>query len=207
MLFAWSDGSVISGSTVWNFSYYQNPTYFDDFPSLGIDASALYIGTNQLTVAGLFVNCRGYVFNMGSFISGFPTMTVFNLLASDVGPGPICPRGVDNYDPNNTGPSAIGYFIGNDLVTVGSFALRRITDPGGTPTLSANILIAPTITYALPVLVPHKGNTGGNSGRLNAVTDCLYAAHIRNGRLWTAHNIGVNNLGTSTGTITRNAAR
>ena len=30
--------------------------------------------------------------------------------------GPYAPRGVDNDDPDNTGPSAIGYFIGADAL-------------------------------------------------------------------------------------------
>src|SRR5206468_8692892 len=40
-----------------------------------------------------------------------------------------------------------------------------------------------------------------------ALDDRLFAAHIRAGRLWTAHNIGVNNTGTTSGTRTRNGVR
>ncbi len=105
ILFAWTDGSVISGGTTWTFTYYQNPTYYDDYPSLGIDADALYIGTDQFTVAGSFVNCRGYVLNKASFFGGGTvTGTIFNNLISGT-TGPYAPRGVDNYDPNNTGAS------------------------------------------------------------------------------------------------------
>ena len=206
LLIAWSDGSIITAGTLWTFTYYQNTTTFDDYPSLGIDADALYIGTDKFTVAGSFSNTRGYVFNKASIISGTPTGTIFdNLLVSNV--GPWAPRGVDNYDPNNTGPTAVGYFIGPDNATFSTLMLRRITNPGGTPTISANISIATTISTNFPVKVPHLGNTGGNNGRLDALDDRLYAAHLRNGRLWTAHNIGVNNTGTTTAPRTRNAAR
>jgi hypothetical protein len=208
VLIAMSDGSIITPSTVWSFTYYQNPTYFDDYPSLGIDADALYIGTDKFTVAGTFTNTKAYVFNKASIIGDTPTGYIFdNLLSSSTGPGPFAPRGVDNYDPNNTGPSAVGYFIGVDNATFNTLMLRRITDPGGTPTISSNISIATTISTNFPVKVPHLGNTGGNSGILDALDDRLYAAHLRNGKLWTAHNIGVNNTGTTTGTRTRNAAR
>jgi hypothetical protein len=206
ILIAVSDGSIITPSTVWSFTYYQNPTYFDDYPSLGIDANALYIGTDKFTVAGAFNNTKAYVFNKASIIGGTPTGYIFdNLLVSNV--GPFAPRGVDNYDPNNTGPTAVGYFIGTDNATFSTLMLRRITNPGGTPTISSNISIATTISTNFPVKVPHLGNTGGNNGRLDALDDRLFAAHLRNGRLWTAHNIGVNNTGSTTGTRTRNAAR
>src|SRR4029079_11945708 len=54
------------------------------------------------------------------------------------------------------------------------------------------------------------GNTIATNGRLDALNIRLYAAVIRNGRLWTAHNIGVDNTGVSqtvTANNTRNAAR
>ena len=116
LLFAISDGPIITSSTIWRLIYYQNTSNFDDYPSLGIDADGLYIGSNRFTVAGSFVNCRGYVFNKASFISGSPTGTIFdNLLFSNA--GPFSPRGVDNPDPLNTGVSAVGYFIGVDNAT------------------------------------------------------------------------------------------
>jgi hypothetical protein len=55
--------------------------------------------------------------------------------------------------------------------------------------------------------VPHLGNTGGTNGRLEAHDDRLYAAVMRNGRLWTAHNIGVIYTGLVFGASTRTASR
>ncbi len=208
LLLAISDGPNISASTVWRLIYYQNTADFDDYPSLGIDADAIYIGTNRFTIAGSFSNCRAYVFNKASFISGTPTGTIFdNLLTSSTGAGPFSPRGVDNFDPVNTGPTAVAYFIGVDNASFGTLTLRQITNPGGTPTISSSIFISTTLSTNFPVKVPHLGNTGGNNGRLDALDDRLFAAQLKNGRLWTAHNIGVNNTGTTTGTRTRNAAR
>ncbi len=207
LLFAISDGPTITSSTIWRFIYYQNNTDFDDYPSLGIDADAIYIGTNRFTIAGSFVNTRGYVLNKASFISGTPAGTIFdNLLISNV--GPFSPRGVDNPDPLNTGSTAVGYFIGVDNATFSTLMLRRITNPGGaSPTISTNISLSVNTTRN-PIKVRHSGNTGGTNGYLDALDDRLFAATIKNGNLWTAHNIGVRNNGVSnTVSNSRNAAR
>src|SRR5258706_143026 len=85
---------------------------------------------------------------------------------------------------------------------------RRISSPGtASPTISANIPITVSPT-ALPLTVPHLGNTGGANGQLDGLDHRLFAAHIRNGRLWTAHNIGVNQTGVAaTSGKVRNAVR
>src|SRR3989442_21447 len=57
------------------------------------------------------------------------------------------------------------------------------------------------------ILVPHLGNTGGANGQLDSLDDRLSNAIIRNGSLWTAHNIGIDNTGSATGTVTRNGVR
>src|SRR5262249_11837444 len=116
--------------------------------------------------------------------------------------GPYAPQGVDNDDP----AASEGYFIGVSNVLFGQLMLRRVATPGGTPTVSANIVI-PVSATAFPILVPHRGNLNGVNGYLSAVDDRLTAAQIRNGRLWTAHNISVNNAGTTGGIRTRDAAR
>jgi len=51
------------------------------------------------------------------------------------------------------------------------------------------------------------GNAAGASGCLDGLDYRLLAAHVRNGRLWTTQNIGVNNTGSTSGTITRNGVR
>src|SRR5581483_362808 len=106
------------------------------------------------------------------------------------GDGPDSPRGVDNYDPNATE----GYFIGPSDVSFGRLILRRVSDPGGTPSISPNIPITVDAT-SWGISVDHLGNTGGANGRLDSLDDRLFAAHIRNGRLWTAHNISTDSNG------------
>ena len=105
--------------------------------------------------------------------------------------GPYTPQGVDNFDPSTTE----GYFIGVDGQYYGIITLRRVLNPGNTPSISSDIAITVNAT-SNPQRVPHLGNTRpSNWGYLDALDDRLFAAVIRNGLLWTAHNIGVNNSG------------
>src|SRR5439155_17529018 len=112
------------------------------------------------------------------------------------------PQGPDDYDPAATE----GCFIGVDVLSYGKLMFRRVSDPGGTPSISGNIAITVPTTDA-PLSVPHLGNTGGTNGCLDGLDDRLFAAHLRNGRLWTAHTIGVDNSGTAAGTPSRNGCR
>ena len=83
-----------------------------------------------------------------------------------------------------------GYFIGVDAFTYNLLVMRRISDPGGTPSISSNLNITVPTTYA-PLSVPALGT----STLLDALDDRLFAAQIRknkitgNSSLWTAHNI------------------
>lgn len=198
-----SPDSTIKVSTVFKFFFYQHTTTFWDYPTLGIDVNALYIGGNLFTFAGSFSNTRAIVINKASIQGNGPMVStnLGNLLANSSAAGPYTPQGVDNPDPTATE----GYFIGTDNATFGTLMIRRVSTPGGTPTISGNLSLTVSTT-ASPLLVNHQGNTGGNSGRLDALDDRLFMAQMRNGTLWTAHNVGVNNTGVSS-SATRNGAR
>jgi hypothetical protein len=195
----------ITGATVWTFFFFQtDAANFCDYPSLGIDSQALYTGCNMFTSAGSGVGTNGYVVRKTSILGAGPLVfTAFANMAAGFGVGPFSPRGVDNYDP----ASNEGYFIGVDNATFSTLVFRRVSTPGGTPTISANIVLAVSTTSdSIPL--NHLGNTGGNNGRIDALDDRLYAAHIRNGRLWTSHNIRVNAAGAAnTGAASREAVR
>ncbi|MGH7741240.1 MAG: hypothetical protein ACRENS_04385, partial [Candidatus Eiseniibacteriota bacterium] len=202
VLLAVSDAAsagVITNATVWTLFYFQSdPVNFCDYPSLGVDASALYIGGNMFD-ANLtqFLGTNAYVVNKASMLSGGPLIvTAFpGLVPSATSDGPSSPRGVDNFDP----ASNEGYFIGTSNLFLGSLVARRVSDPGGTPTISPDIPITVNATSP-PIPVEHLGNTGGDNGRLDAIDDRVYSALIRKGRLWTAHNIGVDPTGVAGGT-------
>jgi hypothetical protein len=216
VLIAVSDAAsngVITGSTVFNLFFFPVDTpppaiatnCFEDYPTLGIDANALYIGTNRFCGAPLTYNASdGFVVRKSSVLGGGPLVVTAlrGLVPSAVSDGPYVPQGVDNYDLAATE----GYFIGVSNTEFGKLVLRRVSTPGGTPTVSPNIDILVAAT-AFPIKVPHLGNTGGTNGQLSAVDDRLFSAHIRNGRLWTVQNISVNNIGTTTVPRTRNGSR
>ncbi len=209
-----ASNGIISPSTVFSLYFFaiDTPppaipaTCFADYPTLGIDANALYIGTaNFCGAQQSFNSCDGFVVRKSSVLSGGPLVVTAlrGLVATASSDGPVVPQGVDNYDP----AAPEGYFIGVSNTLFGRLVLRRVATPGATPTVSGNINITvPSTTF--PLTVPHLGNTGGSKGNISATDDRLFAAHIRNGRLWTAHNISVNNVGSAAAvTRTRNASR
>ena len=216
IMLAVSDGPIVTPSSVWTFFYFQhdlvspagNTGAFADYPTLGMDAHALYIGVNIFATRGqgTFSDTTAYVIRKSSVLGAGPiVVTAFRDLVRKVqgiNTGPYTPQGVDNADASATE----GYFIGVDAGFYGRLALRRVSNPGGTPTLSANI----SITIPLngnTITVPHLGNNGGAVGNLDALDYRLIMAQMRNGRLWTCANIGVNSSGAPDGTDTRMGVR
>jgi uncharacterized repeat protein (TIGR01451 family) len=203
-----ASNGTITGSTVWTlFQFQADAANFCDYPSLGIDVNALYVGCNMFSNASGFVGTNGYVIQKSSVLGLGPmVVTSFaGLVPTAAGTGPYSPRGVDNLDSTATE----GYFVGVDNASFSLLDFRRVSNPGSlTPTISANISVTvPTTRFPNPV--EHAGNTNGTNGRLDSLDDRLYAATIRNGRLWTAHNILTTSAGVAT-TVTstgRNSTR
>ncbi|MFI5294611.1 MAG: Ig domain-containing protein [Thermodesulfovibrionales bacterium] len=203
IMIAVSSGDTIIGTSSFTFFQFQQDLpppnadtgKFADYPTLGIDANALYIGVNIFNSSGNFTGTTGFVVRKSSILGAGPIfVTAFRGLVPSPGTsdGPYTPQGVDNYDPSATQ----GYFIGVSNTLFGELVLRRISNPGGTPSISGNVFITVPATF-YPLSVPHRGNTGGTNGNLDALDDRLFAAHLRNGSLWTAHNIGLNSAGAS----------
>ncbi|MES2774450.1 MAG: hypothetical protein V4722_09710 [Bacteroidota bacterium] len=206
ILLAVSNTGVITGATVWTFSQFLGQAgFFADYPTLGIDKNALYIGANMFSNAGPFSGTNGYVINRAALLAGGAyTVTRFTgLLPGSSSAGPFTPQGVDNFDPAPTE----GYFVGVDNATFGTLMIRRVSTPGGVPTISSNISVTvPTTRF--PAKAPHLGNTGGTNGELDALDDRLFAAMMRGGHLWTSHSIKVANTGiASTAAGSRNGVR
>jgi len=202
IMLAVSSTSRITPSTVWQLFFFDAGSgVFLDYPTLGIDKNALYIGgtTFSNTNTG-----NVYVIRKSSVLAAGPIVvtTFSNVINTVTGVGPRTPQGVDNLDASQT----FGYFIGPDNATFGRLVLLAITNPGGIPLISGNILLTVPAT-AEPISVPHLGNTGGTNGNLDGIDDRLMIAHIRNNHLWTVHNIGVDNTGTASPTPSRNGCR
>ncbi len=216
ILLAVSDGPIISQATVWSEYYFQpgallpgnNQNLFANYPTLGVDANALYIGVNLYSTNNFaFSNTAAFVVKKSSILNGGPiSVTTFPPLIDSSGNGPFTPQGVDNLDSSVDE----GYFIGVNLTSNNpippQLQLRRVTNPGGNNTsISANIPIDINPT-ALPLKVPHKFDPfvypsgQPDNAKLDPIDDRLLNATIRKGNLWTVHNVGVNSSGVSNDT-------
>lgn len=206
VLIAVSNSATISAGTSWSFSQFTPGSGFADYETLGIDANAVYIGTNMFTVSGTsYTGTQGSVIKKADlYAGGAYSVASFTFVSGAAGSGPYTPQGVDNFDPSATE----GYFVGVDNAVYGKLQVIRISNPGsGSPTASSNIGVTVPSTVS-PTNVPHLGNTNGSGGYLDGLDDRLYAAVIRNGQLWTAHTIRVSTAGVaSTTTSARNAVR
>ncbi len=217
ILIAVSSGSTITGAGSFTFYSFQqnvpapagNTNQFADYPSLGVDVNALYIGCNMFN--GTF-QTSAWVIRKSSVTSGGPiVVTAFRGLAVGAGAGPYAPRGVDNDDSTATE----GYIMGVDNAAFSLLQFRRVSNPGGTPTISANIpLTVPTTVYPIG-----GGTTGGGSPAsgstqgLDSLDDRIFAATLHKNRitgvatLWAAHNIQTDASGVASTTGGRNSSR
>lgn len=208
IMIASSNASTITPSTIWSFWAFDNSFPGTgcavDSPTLGIDPSALYIGVIQFCDNGnTYAGTSGFVVRKTSVVDGATiAVTPFHGLAPAAGAGLYAPQGVDQEDPL----AATGYFIGVDNNSFGTLMLRRVSNPGTTPTISGNIAISVSPT-ALPMTVRHLGNAGGAAGHLDGGDDRLTSAMIVNGRLWTTHTIGVTHTGQASASPNRNGVR
>jgi hypothetical protein len=213
VLIAVSSGPTISNASSFSFFQFQHDLPspsgdtgdLADYPNLGVDANALYIGDNVFNSTGTsFLSTTGFVVRKSTLLTGTLNVTAFRSLTAG-GAGPFAPRGVSNNDPAATE----GYFIGVDAFTFSLLQIRRISSPGAaTPTISGNItLVVPTTDN--PIATPCQGS----AGPLSALDERLFYATIHRNRLtgvstlWTAHNIQVNSSGVASGGGGRNGSR
>ena len=224
LLLAVSDAAsagVLSNTTVWTFFYFQHnlpapagdTDLFFDSPSLGVDANALTIGGNLFDAPGSYLGTSVHVVRKSRALSGpggdlVPSGDVVafrNLTTTPVGTGPYSPQGVDDLHDADATES---WIAGVDNAGFGTLTFRRITfaSTGAWPPsgISANLSLVVPAT-SVPLTVPHEGNIFGVGGQLDAIDDRLLAASVRNGHLWTAHNISVGSSGVSPGD--RNGSR
>jgi hypothetical protein len=205
ILIAVSSGSTITDTSSFTFFFFQHdlvgPTPnsdtggFADYDSLGVDRFALYVGVNVFNAAKtVFLGSTGYVVNKASLLGGSLAVTPFRQIGAPTGVGLLSPRGVNNDDPQ----AIEGYFIGVDNEFFGQIDIRRVSSPGGTPSLSGVLdIVVPTTSYPIKQIV--QGSAANR--RLDGLDDRLFAAAIRRNKitglstLWTAHAIEVSSIG------------
>jgi hypothetical protein len=210
VLIAVSSGPTITDSSSFTFFFFnQNAPLpagdtglFADYPQLGVDKNAVYVGVNEF--GSTFSGTSAFVIRKSSVTGGGPiVVTAFRGLATGTGPGVYSPQPATDMDPNTN----VGYIVGPDNQSFSQLDIRRISDPGGTPSISANLVVPVPSTY-LPIL----GVPQGTHGTLDDLDDRLFGAMIArdpggNLSLWTAHNIRVGTTGVSGSTGNRDADR
>lgn len=211
IMIAMSSGPTITNFSSFTFFQFQHdlvgPTpnadtgNFADQGRMGVDKNALYVGVNVFNPAGTkFLGSTGFVIRKSDLIlSSTLTVTAFRQMGTGSVNGPFAPQGVDNDDPNATQ----GYFIGVDTLVFSRLVLRRVSNPGGSPSLSGNLNVTVPTTVA-PINVPAQGS---NPLPLDGSDDRLVSAQIKNGSLWTAHEIQVNSSGVASNTGGRDGVR
>jgi hypothetical protein len=208
VLLAVSSGPVITSQSSFTFFRFQGESgAFVDYDTLGLDRFALYLGSNVFNCNLTFRNTTAWVVNKADLVAGTLTVTAFRGLISFSGPscvaGVYSPQGVSNDDPQATQ----GYIAGVDACDFNELVLHRVTNPGGTPSLSARMtLVVPTTSLPIPQVQP-SGPT------LDALDDRLFAVQVHTNALtgartiWTAHNIEVNSGGVGQQGGGRNGSR
>ncbi len=173
---------------------------FADYETLGVDANAVYIGCNMFNASS---HTSVFVIKKSDLINGTLTATAFRNIGNYTSGGPWTPQGVSSSDPN----AAEGYFIGTDYNQTGKLVVRRISNPGGIPSISGNLNITVPST-SFPLDVPNK-----NGYSLASVDARLLLATINKNNitgkytLWCSHSIAVNSSGVGTSFGDRDAVR
>jgi hypothetical protein len=186
---------------------------FADYDTPGIDQNGIYIGANMFGVTGTCVPANAYmhsnlyVIQKSSALTSTLHVTPFyNVVKGLFAVETI--QGVDSVDSMST-----GYAVAAKETETPSahLSIWQINNPGTTsPTLSGPTDVAINAENGvLGGVVSANNAVSANPTRgMDDLDDRLYSATIRNGHLWTAHNVAVDSTGNSNGgTRTRDAVR
>lgn len=177
---------------------------FADNDTPGIDQNAIYIGANMFgggvapCTGGSYKHSNLYVIQKAPTLTGTAHLTTFyNLVGGTFGIATI--QGVDSFDSLST-----GYAIAVNETETPSAHLNvwQINNPGtASPTISGPTAIAVSAENgALGGVLSANNVASANPTRaMDDIDDRLFAAVIRNGHLWTAHNVAVDSTGNSNG--------
>lgn len=165
-------------------------TFFSDYPTLAVDSNGVYFG---LTI---------FPSNGGSFAKIVATPKT-PLIAATPSLGTVTqvsdsfdlyssPQPAHNHDavPAN----GVAFFVASSTTVFGNVNYRAVTWIAGVPSFGASGVVT-TPQYDAPLNAPASGSTTP----INVGDDRLQKAVIRNNRLWTCRNVGVNSTGGTAG--------
>lgn len=164
-------------------------TFFTDFPTLGVDDNGVYMGMTIFPSAGA-------PFSKIAAVAKAPLIAASPSLPAVFAAGNITdlyssPQPALNHDPVAAGGRA--WIVSSSTTLFANVHYRTVTWSGGAPTLSGTTILS------TPGFGPVRNAPAQGSIEVNAADDRLQMAVIRNGRLWTCRNVGVNSTGGSSG--------
>jgi hypothetical protein len=173
-----------------------------DYPSLGVDASALYIGCNMFSTT--FQGTSLWVVRKSSVLAAGPVVVTALRRVGTATDGIFAPRGVTSDNP----APGMGLFIGPDAGMFSTLDIVRIADPGGSPSIAGMFSMTVPRTGA-----PQAVEALGSQHPLDALDDRLFVAQAHLDRLtgertlWTAHHMVVDGQGNAGGGGVVNGSR
>jgi hypothetical protein len=160
--------------------------FLTDFDTLGLDDNGVYFGMRIFASDGTD-RAKIAATPKSTLIADPPSLgAVFQADGiTDMG---ASPQPAHNHDP--VGPLAPAWFVASSATEPANVTYRTLSWSGGVPTLSGTGTVT-TPSYAGPFNAP----ASGSSVNISVGDDRLGAAVIRNNRLWTSRNVGVNSAG------------
>jgi hypothetical protein len=156
---------------------------FADYDTLGVDDNGVYFGATIFTVTGF--HSAIYATPKAPVLAG-GAITVYKF--DNITDMEFSPQPADNFDA--VVPSGPAWFVASSTVVPANVEVRTLTWYGGVPTLSnTRTVLTPSYGNVFPAPSP-----GAES--ISTDDDRLLMAIIRDNRLFTTRNVGVNSAGT-----------
>ncbi len=204
LFLAVSDGPIITNNTEWTYYTFvvsdippavPSRPYLDaDFPQMGVDTEAIYIGYDEFDLADTsYFNSTVLVIQKSSVLNGGPAVinAFRDLFVND---GTYDPCGVNNYCPHPQYGFVIGFQLNSSFDVIG-LNLYRIANPGSThPTILPveSLPINPIINF---LFAPQLGNLYNETGLIETGLGSITCAVIRNNQLYTCFDAGMDATG------------
>jgi hypothetical protein len=216
MMIAVSNNNVINNTASFTYYYFSHDQgtisggfdfeKFGDFPMMGLDKHALYLGAMIFDApTNTYEGSSCYVIKKASILNGGPlTFTAFRRIGTSSS-GIYAPNPAFNDDPQATK----GYFVGANSGNYGVLNYFIINDPGGNPTSSSGSFNVPATA------APIDQQAMGSKKPLDSGDDRLLNVQMMKNKfnglstIWTTQNIAVSasGVGSSSGGSLRNAVR